>query len=495
MSIFHNSTGSTINKHLRIWAPIMLVLGAVIIHGFSFHLYHNWGPDYAKYIVQAKAIVHGFDYLDMYNIDYLLPWGFPALLSPMIAVFGFKLPIMKLFVTSFFIFSLPVIYLLFKSKLDFFSNMLLLVMFTLSPWVMSFKNNILADFPYLLFLLFSILLIQICIVDRRILVNRYFDLILLGLSIFLAIFIRTQGLVLIPTLIICQLIAYKVVKENPLKYQFVAELIPYLIIVFFLLMVQIIFPKNQSGYLSLLVDNLAFRKILSNIKYYTLLPTDFFGFWKTSAVFYGMTIPLFIIGLLTRIRENYHYILYSAFPLGLLYVWPYQQGLRLIFSVMVFFMFFVFCGLEVVNQSIKLNVPAFVKMFKPVYVFGIVVIFFFGYRDKAAYDWLGHFTIDGPYTSEAIEMFQFIREQTKEDEIVMFKSPPVMTLYTDRRAIDLVKDIQSLPEYTMDYYVHSVDPSSEDVEEKSFGLGENFSLIFKNELFYVYQVKNLGNID
>jgi len=297
---------------------------AIIFHLNSFHSFHNWGPDFAKYIAQAKSIVDGFDYLELFRkADGYpgFPWGFPLLLSPVYKIFGFDLLLFKVFITVFYILSLPIIYLIFRRKLSYISKMFILGLFVVSPWFFETKNRILSDFPFMFFSLLSILLIDQIFNRKRYLINKIFSYVFVGLVISFTINIRTQGFVLLPTLLIFQVINSiddrDRIKENLISH-FALELIPLGSLLISYLMIFLLLPRGNGIYLSLFHQNVAIGKILNNIKYYLLLPADLFGDNKISFLIYGMTIPLFLRGVFTKFRDDLLFIIYSILTTGLL---------------------------------------------------------------------------------------------------------------------------------------------------------------------------------
>lgn len=71
---------------------IALVFLSLLINFLSFNKVQDWGDDFAAYVMQAKT-VHDGSYSELErNIkrnDFILnyPWGFPVLISPVIAFF------------------------------------------------------------------------------------------------------------------------------------------------------------------------------------------------------------------------------------------------------------------------------------------------------------------------------------------------------------------------------------------------------------------------
>ncbi len=117
-------------------------------------------------------------------------------------------------------------------------------------------------------------------------------------------------------------------------------LIPYAVIALIYTVITYLLPQGNDEYWKLLVERLELRKIISNAKYYLLVPSEFFGEQKIALITYGMTIPFFVYGILAKLKENYLFLVYSTLTLGLLIIWPFQQGLRFIITLMPFYFYY-----------------------------------------------------------------------------------------------------------------------------------------------------------
>lgn len=180
---------------------------------------HNWGDDFAGYILQAKSITQldprGFIDANSFTVknssyDFgpiAYPWGFPVLLAPFYAVFGLNIIGLKLLgVISFLIFII-LIWLGFRKYHSPVWLFCLVCLFALNPTLLSFTDQILSDFPFLLLSTVSVLLTGRLIIEKRKIISPIWDYILLGAIIACAFFIRTNGFLLLISLAITQFIA------------------------------------------------------------------------------------------------------------------------------------------------------------------------------------------------------------------------------------------------------------------------------------------------
>jgi hypothetical protein len=148
---------------------LAVILSVFLFNSISFQEGHNWGGDFPQYLAQAKSLNDGTLDRLMENSTFryeksdsvllspkLYPWGFPILLAPIYHVFGFNIFAMKLFVNLFFLFSVAIVYLLFKDKISNIQNILIAAIIAFNPYFFNFKEHILSDIPFMFFSLFCI---------------------------------------------------------------------------------------------------------------------------------------------------------------------------------------------------------------------------------------------------------------------------------------------------------------------------------------------------
>jgi energy-coupling factor transporter transmembrane protein EcfT len=211
-------------------------------------------------------------------------------------------------------------------------------------------------------------------------------------------------------------------------------------------------------------------------------------------VFYGITIPFAVLGIIKKYKEDYLYLIYIFFTITLFIFWPGTQGLRFIFSILPFYIYFLFVGLSKI--SISEIIPA---KYNPLnlnlaHIFCIVIIlgscvgigyasYYYSIFDKSN-------VIEGPYTNESIEMFDYISTNTLNDDVIIFWKSRVMTLYTNRRCI-LVSEFDQIIDSDARYIV-----CNEEFEKHYNPLiysiiqnrKETFKLVFQNNDYEVYEI-------
>src|ERR1017187_9737327 len=178
---------------------------------------HDWGDDFAGYILQAQSIVEGqpreFIKASRFTIEQTsptagpvaYPWGFPALLAPLYAVYGNNIIALKSVGVACFLLFLWVLWLGFRKYHSDFWRLVMVGLFALNPGLVFFTNEILSDIPFLLFSTVSLMLLVAVVIETQRLISPIADQLLLGALIAASFSIRTSGIALLLTPGITQL--------------------------------------------------------------------------------------------------------------------------------------------------------------------------------------------------------------------------------------------------------------------------------------------------
>ncbi len=464
---------------------------------------HNWGGDFSAYIMQAKSIVEGEMHSFLTRNTFTVvessspmgptayPWGFPLLAAPVILAFGTHLIALKAINVLFFSLFLICAFVLFAKRLSFISTILVISLFAFNPVMLAFHDNILSDIPFLFFSTLSILLIGRFFVASSKPSLSVVEHIFLGLAIFCAYFTRTNGILLLPTLLCCQVIQHYYARlgaDIDLKKRLAFNSVPYLVFFVLLGFASMIFPGGTSGgsHISHL-ERMTFQSIADNIHYYFKLPKDFFTSIPFHTIVCLASLPFVGVGSIVSLGKDFHFIIYSYGTLMLYILWPHHQGIRFIFPIMPFYIYFTFRGMKYCfERSQRFSKFGYVLMV----TFWCVIIAFF-VKDSltiASANLRKNREMPGPFDQTSMEMFDFVSEHTETDTVIVFFKPRVMRMLTNRDAL-MIKRCSELQKGT--YYVHKkmgiysqvpleevaeCDPPTE-LEEK-----------FDNEQYTVYKI-------
>jgi hypothetical protein len=425
-----------------------LVLSVFVLYLVSVRSDHGWGDDFAQYIAQGASVSEGTfdDIIRISNFRHentddsirlgpnLYPWGFPIFLVPIYRFWGIDMAAMKFFTAMFFMMSLPLIYVIFQDRLHGVFGLLLVAVIAFNPSMFNFKEQILSDFPFLFFTLLSVYFIKRFIINLDFLINRVFSMILLGVVLFISFSMRVNGILLLLCLLGAQVIEIRSLwiasEKNCLKASI--YVVPYLIFFFLMKLVNTILPNGISSYGEAL-HYLSLQIIFDNAVFYSHVMSRFFStpMQKSGAFLYLAVLPFFFIGLGKRFKRDYMYVIFIALTLGLFIAYPFRQGLRYMFPVVPFFLYFSFVGLDLIQH--KMSRTMGINHVGTLAGVVILVLFMYGIG-MHIYSRYGenNTTVDGPYRKESMEMFDYIRDNTKKDSVIIFFKPRAMTLYTGR---------------------------------------------------------------
>jgi len=439
---------NTLKKYWVSAVLMSLVLSVFALYLVSVRSDHDWGDDFAQYIAQAASISEGtFDQIiRLSNFRYentddslrlgpkLYPWGFPVLLAAIYRFWGIDMVAMKLFTAMFFMMSLPVIYLIFKDRMNSILGLMLVAVIAFNPSIFIFKEKILADFPFLFFTLLSVYCIKCFILNGDFLINRVFSMFLLGVLLFISFSIRSNGILLLPCLFGAQVVEIRslwIASEKNYRRASI-YFVPYVIFFFLVKLVNSILPNGMSSYGEAL-NYMSLQSIFDHAVFYSHVMSRFFSIpvQKSGAFLYLAILPFFFIGLAERFKRDYLYVIYIALTLGLFIVFPWTQGLRYIFPLVPFFLYFSFVGLDLIQhkmtRTMGLNHVGTLAA-------AIILVLFMHGTGMHLYSRYGEngTTVDGPYRKESMKMFDYIRDNTPKDSVIIFFKPRAMTLYTER---------------------------------------------------------------
>ncbi len=412
---------------------------------------HDWGDDFASYIMQAKSILtsteqqfyehNSFTILNSSEVlgPVAYPWGYPLILAPFYKFFGLHRLALKIPTIIFFALFLIVFFTSLSRRLSGWERVLLCAVLAFNPFLLSFQDQIWSDIPFLFFSTLAIFQIDSFVYRYEKFDNTSLNYLLLGLSIFLANFMRTTGVLLLGTFLICQLIRIgqqwkKNKKIGPIS---AIWLIPHLVYGGLRFIVSIAFPSGESSYLmSIPTGNFA-ESLLNNIHYYANLMEDFMPHAPSARIVYSFLLVSFCIGLTERILEDYPFILYGTFTIGILLLWPPKQGLRFFIPIIPFFLYFSFMGMKILFSSLRKidfrTQKVLTWLIWIVLVITSVTESFHYVRDNLA----NNRQVAGPFDPGSSAMFNFIRESTAADSTIIFFKPRAMRLITDRDSIQI----------------------------------------------------------
>lgn len=490
-------------KH--IWPhALLVVVSALLIYGM-IDIGQDWGGDFASYIMQAKALTEGdpggFIEAHSFIIErtthsfapVAYPWGYPAMLAPVYAVFGHDVVALKVIGVVCYLSLLITIAVGFRKTHPGVWLVGFVGLFAVNPMLLSFLNKLNSDIPFLLISTACVLLIGRYAVERKRIFGPLADGLALGVLIAAACTIRTNGVLLLFTLLITQVMPRVVPALRPASHGSEksgpwVKAAPYLSFIAVILVWRSLLPSGGSTHLDF-IRTISPGTVKSHLMYYGLLPQEFYTGAPYPLAVYLISLMLAALGVVRRFKSDQHVAIYLLITYILYVVWPSLQGIRFFFPVLPFYISFVFTGMEVVQEKAagQKGLLARVAFLVPVLV---VTICFFAQsysqvRDNLARDRVAPL---GPYNADAADMFAFISSTTQDDSTFVFHKPRVLMLMTGRKAYsaydtDEVADADYLV-LVSEYEPHQVRP---DLAEQLVAEG-SMEPVFQNDGFLVYRV-------
>ncbi len=459
---------------------------------------HLWWDDFAGYLMQARSIIAGdmagFIQHSTISVEkssappgpIAYPWGFPLILAPLYALFGINLIVFKLVNILFYALFLPLFYYILRTRLPVSASLTISAILAFSPPILNRFDLILSDIPFLFFSSLAIFQIDRLFKDDQ--TRR--EKILLGLVIFAAYFLRTNGILLLVTLLgLDALKGWPRPRAIWVRIRLNAPV--YITFILCALLEKLIFPGGQGSYFTHF-SMFTIERLLDNLAYYLTLPASFFDFFTPLDVLspaeYGIALLAAIfsfVGIAKRFWQELPVLLYAVLTFSIFILWPERQGLRFIYPILPFLLYFAFAGGHILAERTNLIIE---KILLGLWI-GLAVISFGTSLTLGGLLTGVRPSINGPFDPVSSEMFKYIREQTPPDSLIVFFKPRAMHLMTNRDSI-MLRECSRLGEG--DYVVirdnngenDQVDPN------KIKKCGQNIPLVqvFKNKRFTIYQV-------
>jgi len=429
-------------KALAALALVVLLSGAI-----SFSLLtrgHSWLDDFASYVMQAKSILDGtmdeFVRRNAFTVTgssyppgpAAYPWGFPLLLAPVYTVFGMHALAFKLLNTLFYALFLLAFFALARTRLGNIESLLLAMALAFNPALLLAHDYIISDIPFLFFCTLGLFLIKKFIKSTDLYSLKETNILWLGLAtgsaIFAGAFIRTNGILLLIPLVLGHFLQFWPQRRLDWK----PALTPYLTFGVLFAAQALLFPNGQDSYLShFSMFNPA--RLWDNFIYYLWLPSWMFREFG-GELLYPFLMVFVLVSIAQHGKRHLPLHVYSLSTVTLYILWPERQGLRFIYPVLPLLLIFAFDGMKLLVERLKPNwqKPAGAAVATFWLLLAVVSL---GVSAAAARDNLSAGrAINGPFDPVSGEMFEFLREKTPPESVIVFFRPRALRLFTDRDA-------------------------------------------------------------
>lgn len=476
---------------------LSLILFTSMLLGWSGLTHgHLWGDDFAAYIMQAKSIANGnmqtFIEHNTFTIlnssaqigPFAYPWGFPLLLVPIYSLFGLNPLLLKLPGLITYLGFLLVFFFMTKRRFTTAESLLAVSLFAFNPELLHFIDNILSDIPFLLLSTLSIFLADMYVHETK----KKYRLSLAvgtGVAIFGAFFFRTQGLILLGTLLLFQSI--RVLGQRKQRQNIIIDSL--LVVVVFSILwgtSALIFPGGQTSYLAL-YSGFSLDLLIDNIPYYSSTFSQFFETLPGKSLAFGIFVVFFFIGVVSRFLDELLYVLYATLYLIVLWSWPERQGYRFLFPLLPLFVYFAIQGIRETINKIGGKRKALLQKSAYAYLLLNAILFSYSAGSYAYINLRDNREINGPFDPFSMETYDFVKANTPVDSVIVFFKPRAMRLMTDRNSLALTECDRIVEG---DYLVLSkkVGENLQIPPERIYECELPLDKVFQNRRFEIYQI-------
>src|SRR6266540_5509 len=427
---------------MRIKFLFVIIIVSLILGASTLTRGHQWGDDFAWYILQAKSIWNGTtnefiqqsaftnDESTNYVGPLAYPWGYPLILIPPYAIKGINPLALKIPTLFFYAGFLVCLYLLLKARLTEAESLLIVGLFAFNPLLLQFLDQILSDIPFLFFSTLSLLLITQ--ENKRGILQYVF----IGASIFFTTFLRATGILLLGSFLIVEF--FKLLNNRKDK-AIVREIIQNSFVVCFVfalfwILNTLLFPSGGESYFSQYAGT-NLESVKGAISAYFNVFSLFFGEAKGWRFLYYFVFIFFLLGAWERRKKEPIFLLFFALWMIVHITYPYWQGPRYIFPLLPIFIYFTFQGMKFVARKLP---EKYVQVGRWA-VYGswvlMALVFLFTSSLNAYVNLQNDRAINGPFDPYSKEVYKYIREETPANSVVIFFKPRVMRLMTGHNTI------------------------------------------------------------
>lgn len=408
------------------FAVVIIFLSAIFVF-LNLTRGHVWGDDFAGYLNQAQSILNGdprsiVDQNKIMNQRSVIPpgpdaypWGYPLILIPTLKLFGLSALALKTVNSVFWVGALLGVYFFAKKRLAVQPALLTLSIVAYSPLFIQLNDLIQSDIPFLA-MVYAVIWVVDCANEKL------KDQFIIGVLIFLAIFIRTTGILLFLLLLPRLFNSH----NNLSKLKILVA--PIIMATGLFLVQAFLFPSGESSYLSHF-EHISWNDVWQNGIVYFQAGSQLFGSTTVGYGFYLLFTFLFFIKQKTAFRTDIgiQYFFYAT--IAILLVWPEDQGARFLVPIIPIFLVRAFEGMNTLEQKIKIIKPILQTLSALGVVVFIVSALMSGFNNLRS-----ERAINGPFDSVSAEAFKAVTTQTAPDDVLVFFKPRAGLLFTKRQS-------------------------------------------------------------
>jgi hypothetical protein len=480
------------NKDILFW---ILIVVSFLCNIITLHQGHNWGDDFAQYLIYARNISQGFPVTDNIMMDKIIinPPGYGFLLAPFIKFASLNWILLKFLNIFFWAVTVVGVGLTLKLLHGHISRLAILFL-CFSSYFFTLKQNLLSEFPFVVFFVWAIYFFE-----RFNRSSKGMEWILFLFFSFCALLTRSTGVALYLAAAF-----YLLVKgaESQRLWLWLWLLISF----FASLLVQSVTTGFSMGNISALSHDwsVLYHSMVQGVPIVlrgflcTIVPWDTVLTLQIDKIIrpYALVFSLLLIALITvsfairTFRKSVTAIDCAAFFYFLLVttisVFPQPPYVfsRFLFPILPVALIYLVSLTEHFDFSMMkrgIAVSSQRILFTSIILLNICNI-------SAIF----RFNDDALLKKPTQEMFSWVRMNVKNDEVVMFNKPRALALMTGVRTVsvslgELGRTRNNLIRFHPDYLLVFSNPA--DQFNNAFNqIGYQLVLLWKNEKFKIFNI-------
>ena len=474
---------------------LSILLASFVIGAGMLRRGHDWGDDFAWYILQAKSILNGTTeefieqsiFTNTQSTTHVgplaYPWGYPLILVPPFAINGISPLTLKLPGLFFYVGFLVCLYFLVVTRLTPTESLLIVALFAFDPMMLQFLDQILSDIPFLFFSTLTLLLMT------RESGSRPVQHGLIGMSIFFTAFLRATGILLLGSFLIIRFFKlWRGRRDREAVKQMIRDaMIVCMVFAALWAFNALSLPGGGESYLSQ-YSTITPEIIKGFAAGYFKVFSQFFGKEEGWKYLYYVVFVFFLIGAWARRKDETIFILFFVLWMLVHVTYPYWQGARYIFPLLPIFIYFAFQGMKTaVHKLPEAHRKNGERIFQGFWL--LLIAIFLLESGAAAYNNVKNGrTVHGAFDPVSMEVYQYINEKTPPGSVIVFFKPRVILLMTDHPTIMSTECDRML---RGDYIVLSkkVGENQQIPPERIRSCDLPLNRVFENRRFIIYEVQ------
>ena len=415
-------------NNLTIIILFFLLLPLTIINVRSDH---DWGDDFAQYLHQTQNLCEGENMMQTGYLNKISPVEsgpsayapvFPIMLSPVYYLFENSFTAFNRFTDILLLLASLAGFLLFSKFIPRISSLLIIILFAWHPFSFSFKNEILADIPFLLFVFLALFSYS----------QKYFrgKFIITALFTALAFSTKSQGI----ALALCIPLSYVFFPDEKysLNIRIRNSFMHLFVFIFFMILINLVIFKSplfDKAYTSLINFSVIWQNINAYYdSYIYFFSFSFFGLIIWTKIFSFLTLIMLVHGIILSYRHSKIIVIYFLLYLSMLLAYDYtKMSERYLFHLLAFMLYFIVFSASKINlRFIKKSQTALILIF--IVFFTLITRYYiqdFRYNNQI---------VEGPCKPESIELFEKVKNLSSEDDIILFFKARAMAYYSGRKS-------------------------------------------------------------